>query len=104
MFGLAISSSSPAVGARCAHARAGVGAVASQNITDPSLGGAILDEMARGLSAAQALELVLGRTSHGAYRQLLVVGPRGPPRVHSGAHALGVASAALGADAAAAGN
>ena len=29
MFGLAISSSSPAVAARCAHARAGVGAVAT---------------------------------------------------------------------------
>ena len=34
MFGLAISSSSPAVAARCAYARARVGAVASQNITD----------------------------------------------------------------------
>ena len=31
-FGMAISSSSPAVAARCAHVRAGVGAVASQNI------------------------------------------------------------------------
>ena len=38
MFGVAVSSSSPAVGARCAYARAGVGAVASQNITDPQLG------------------------------------------------------------------
>ncbi|MEY5037786.1 MAG: hypothetical protein RL472_892, partial [Pseudomonadota bacterium] len=38
MFGVAISSSSPAVAARCAYARAGVGAVASQNITDPRLG------------------------------------------------------------------
>jgi len=38
MFGIAISSSSPAVAARCSHARAGAGIVASQNITDPSLG------------------------------------------------------------------
>ena len=38
MFGMVISSSSPAVAARCAHARAGVGVVASQNITDPALG------------------------------------------------------------------
>ena len=29
MFGVAVSSSSPAVAARCAYARAGVGAVAS---------------------------------------------------------------------------
>ncbi|PKP74850.1 MAG: DUF1028 domain-containing protein, partial [Alphaproteobacteria bacterium HGW-Alphaproteobacteria-6] len=45
MFGVAISSSSPAVAARCAHARAGVGAVASQNVTDPRLGPRILDLM-----------------------------------------------------------
>jgi uncharacterized Ntn-hydrolase superfamily protein len=31
MFGVAVASSSPAVAARCAYARAGVGAVASQN-------------------------------------------------------------------------
>ena len=37
MFGVAISSSSPAVAARCSYTRAGVGAVASQNITDPTL-------------------------------------------------------------------
>ena len=40
MFGVAISSSSPAVAARCAYARAGVGAVASQNVTDPTPGAA----------------------------------------------------------------
>ncbi|RVC66397.1 DUF1028 domain-containing protein, partial [Mesorhizobium sp. M2A.F.Ca.ET.046.02.1.1] len=38
MFGVAVSSSSPAVAARCAYAQAGVGAVASQNVTDPTLG------------------------------------------------------------------
>ena len=37
-FGMVISSSSPAVAARCAHVRAGVGVVASQNVTDPALG------------------------------------------------------------------
>jgi len=37
-FGVAVSSSSPAVAARCAHARAGVGAVATQNVTDPTIG------------------------------------------------------------------
>ena len=36
MFGVAVSSSSPAVAARCAYAQAGVGAVASQNVTDPA--------------------------------------------------------------------
>jgi uncharacterized Ntn-hydrolase superfamily protein len=104
MFGVAICSSSPAVGARCAHARAGVGAVASQNITDPALGGTILDGMAQGQSAAQALKGTLSQTPYGAYRQLLVVGRRDPPVIHSGARALGIVGAAIGSDAAAAGN
>jgi len=104
MFGMAIASSSPAVAARCAHARAGVGAVASQNITDPALGPAILGALARGASASGALEGALGATPYGAYRQLLVIGAEGPPAVHSGALALGLVAAKTGESAAAAGN
>lgn len=104
LFGVAIASSSPAVAARCAHARRGAGAVATQNITDPSLGPQILDELGRGLSARVALDDALHSTPFGAYRQLIVVGREGPPVVHSGAKALGVVSSAIGVDAAAAGN
>jgi uncharacterized Ntn-hydrolase superfamily protein len=104
MFGLAISSSSPAVAARCAHARAGAGAVATQNITDPALGPAVLARLSRGEAPAVALEETLRSTSFGAYRQLLVIGCAGPPAVHSGAHALGITGAAVGAHSAAAGN
>jgi uncharacterized Ntn-hydrolase superfamily protein len=104
MFGVAIASSSPAVAARCAHARAGVGAVATQNITDPALGPRALDSLARGLAADRALEETLRTTAFGAYRQLLVLGPHGPPAVHSGKHALGLAASAIGPDSAAAGN
>jgi uncharacterized Ntn-hydrolase superfamily protein len=104
MFGVAIASSSPAVAARCAHARAGVGAVATQNITDPSLGPSTLDSLGRGLTARAALDESLQRTPFGAYRQLLVVGREGPPVIHSGAHALGIVGSAIGTHAAAAGN
>ena len=104
LFGVAIASSSPAVAARCAHARRGAGAVATQNITDPSLGPQILDELGRGVSARVALDDALHSTPFGAYRQLVVVGRDGPPVVHSGAKALGVVAAAIGVDAAAAGN
>jgi uncharacterized Ntn-hydrolase superfamily protein len=104
MFGLAIASSSPAVAARCAHARSGVGAVATQNITDPALGPRILDALASGASAGSALEAALASTEFGAYRQLAVIGLEGPPVIHSGTHALGVAGAAMAADSAAAGN
>jgi uncharacterized Ntn-hydrolase superfamily protein len=104
LFGMAIASSSPAVAARCAHARAGVGVVATQNMTDPSLGPRILGSMANGVSAAKALEDVRFTSPHAAYRQLLVLGRAGPPAVHTGAHALGVVGTALGVHAAAAGN
>ncbi|HLB97024.1 MAG TPA: DUF1028 domain-containing protein, partial [Acetobacteraceae bacterium] len=43
MFGIAIASASLAVAAHCSHARAGIGAVATQNITDPILGPRMLD-------------------------------------------------------------
>jgi uncharacterized Ntn-hydrolase superfamily protein len=104
MLGMAIASSSPAVAARCAHARAGVGVVATQNITDPSLGPQILDRLSRGADATQALRDTLGTTPFASYRQLLVVAPEGAPALHSGDKALGTVATALGADCAAAGN
>jgi len=103
-FGVAIASSSPAVAARCAHARTAAGAVATQNITDPSLGPAILSALAHGASAREALDQALSATPYGDYRQLLVVSGEGSPVVHSGARALGIVATATGARAAAAGN
>jgi uncharacterized Ntn-hydrolase superfamily protein len=103
-FGIAIASSSPAVAARCAHARAGAGAVATQNITDPSLGPRILASLAGGAPAAAALREALAATPFGAYRQVLVVAREGAPLIHSGDRALGTVASSIGRDAAAAGN
>ena len=103
-FGMVISSSSPAVAARCAHVRAGVGVVASQNITDPGLGPLLLDHLAQGLSAPQALAAVVGGSAHIDYRQLLVVDAAGRRAVHSGRQILGIWAEALGTDCAAGGN
>jgi uncharacterized Ntn-hydrolase superfamily protein len=104
LFGLAIASSSPAVAARCAHVRAGIGVVASQNITDPSIGKQVLDALQRGSPTERALHEVLTATPYGEYRQVLVIGSAGSPAVHSGAHSLGVVGSVIGSDAAAAGN
>lgn len=101
---MVIASSSPAVAARCAHARAGTGVVATQNITDPALGPKILGALAEGVPAQAALTSVLAGTPHAAYRQVLALGRFGPPAVHSGAHALGTVGVALGSECAAAGN
>ncbi len=104
MFGMVISSSSPAVAARCAHARAGVGAVASQNVTDPRLGPRTLRLMAEGATAAEAVAVVARTTDHADYRQVLAVDRLGGVAIHSGAQALGTWAEARGTDCAAGGN
>lgn len=103
-FGVAISSSSPAVAARCAHVRAGVGAVCSQNVTDPRLGPAALDLMALGASASGAVEALAGSRSYMAYRQVTAVDRQGRVAVFSGDKALGTVAVAEGTDCVAAGN
>lgn len=103
-LGLVVSSSSPAVAARCAWARAGVGAAASQNITDPTLGAALLDELAAGSGARAALERVVAAAAHASYRQLMVIDTHGEVAAYSGEHTLGRHATATGADAVAAGN
>lgn len=104
MFGMAISSSSPAVAARCAFARAGVGAVASQNVTDPALGPLTLDQMAGGLSAPSAVQAVIASSAHTAYRQLLAIDRQGRTAIHSGPNVLGIWNEAQGVDVASGGN
>ena len=104
MFGIAISSSSPAVAARCAHAKAGVGVVASQNITDPALGQRGLALMASGLSAEQALQELLKDYSFGAWRQLALIDGNGLTAGFSGEKALGIHAIAQGENAIVAGN
>ncbi|HEX9858631.1 MAG TPA: DUF1028 domain-containing protein [Paracoccaceae bacterium] len=103
-FGIAISSSSPAVAARCAHARAHVGAVASQNVTDPALGPLALDLMAQGLSAPEAISRLVATTQHIDFRQLLAVDAQGRTAIHSGAQVLGIWGAASAENVAAGGN
>ncbi|MDO6482279.1 DUF1028 domain-containing protein [Shimia thalassica] len=104
MFGIAISSSSPAVAARCSFARAGVGAVASQNVTDPSLGPLTLDHMAQGLSAAQAVAAVVKQCNFIEYRQVLAVDTAGTTAIHSGPNSLGIWTQASAENVASGGN
>ena len=103
-FGMAVSSSSPAVAARCAHARAGVGAVASQNVTDPRLGTHVLDAMAHGMDADAAIASVIATTNHTAFRQLLAIDHSGQTAIFSGTNTLGIHAEYQSQDAAAAGN
>ncbi|MFZ2241911.1 MAG: DUF1028 domain-containing protein [Gordonia amarae] len=103
-FGIVISSSSPAVASRCAHARAGVGVVATQNVTNPALGPAVLDALAAGADAPSALAQVLAGERFPEYRQVTVVDAAGRTAVHSGANSLGINTHREGENAVAAGN
>ena len=104
MFGMAVASSSPAVAARCAHARAGVGAVASQNVTDPSLGPKTLDLLESGLDAQSALDEVKRTAKFLEYRQILAVDRLGNIAIHSGENSLGIWTQAEGQNVASGGN
>ena len=103
-FGVAISSSSPAVGSRCPNVRSGVGAVSSQNVTDPSLGPALLDALESGLDAHEALAKVSSVATHPEFRQLTVVDNTGESAVYSGEKSLGINAEVTAKNVAAAGN
>ncbi|MEW2252803.1 DUF1028 domain-containing protein [Streptomyces sp. NPDC006975] len=106
-FGIVVSSSSPAVAARVAHLRPGVGAAASQNVTDPALGTSLLDALADHGDAQRALNDVTGAARNEKtidYRQLTVLGRSGPGFAYSGARTLGTHASATADGAVAAGN
>ncbi|WLI75239.1 DUF1028 domain-containing protein [Kosakonia sp. H02] len=103
-MGIAISSSSIAVGARCPWLRSQVGAVSTQNITLPALGPRILDSLQQGDSAETALKAGLETDDYFIYRQVTVLTPDGESAVYSGEKTLGINNAVRGENCVAAGN
>ncbi|HVJ43754.1 MAG TPA: DUF1028 domain-containing protein [Dongiaceae bacterium] len=104
MLGVAITTSSIAVASRCPWARAGVGAVATQNITDPSLGRKGLDLLEQGLAAPDALQQLMAGSPYAAYRQVTMIDAAGRTAIWGGEKTLGIHGAASGRDCVAAGN
>ncbi|MEM7169946.1 MAG: DUF1028 domain-containing protein [Pseudomonadota bacterium] len=104
MFGVAITTSSICVGSRCPWVRAGVGAVATQNVTLPSIGRMVLDEMEQGRSAEAAVQAVMAGLDHADYRQVTVVDRQGNTALFSGAKTLGTNGDSQGRHCVAAGN
>jgi uncharacterized Ntn-hydrolase superfamily protein len=103
-FGAAIASSSPAVAARCLSLLDGVGAVSSQNITDPRLGPKVMGLMASGLSAETAIGQIASTDATADYRQILAIDEHGGTGVHSGRYSLGTHGSAQAASIVTAGN
>ena len=103
-FGGAISSSSPAVAARCIQAKAGVGVATSQNITDPYLANILLDMTKYDLAPEDSIAELVKNTDFIEYRQLSVINSDEQPAAFSGKFTLGVHSQCVGEHAVGAGN
>jgi uncharacterized Ntn-hydrolase superfamily protein len=103
-FAAVVASSSPAVAARCAFARAGIGAVTTQNITDPRLGPQGLELMNLGADAEQACAILRQVAPHLEFRQLTMIDRSGKTACFSGQRVLGIHATAQGRDVVSAGN
>ena len=102
-FGIAITSSSICVASRCAWVGP-LGAVSTQNITDPALGPAGIALLRQGLGAGAVLNLLLTGTPEPEFRQVGVIDRYGQTALHSGKEALPLAAYAEGPSCIALGN
>lgn len=84
MFGAAVTTSSIGVGARCAYARAGVGAVLTQHRTDPRLGPQGLELLAQGLPAKDVVQRLTRGVPGIGWRQLAVIDNDGRTAAYHG--------------------
>ncbi len=73
MLGIAITTSSICVAARCVWIEANVGAVATQNLTDPRLGKLGLELLRQGYGAPAVVEELVRAGRYAEYRQLACV-------------------------------
>ncbi|HET8830498.1 MAG TPA: DUF1028 domain-containing protein [Casimicrobiaceae bacterium] len=87
-FGVAVASRFFAVGALCPHARAGVGAFATQALVNPGLGHAGLDLLEKGYEAAQVIEALVASDPGRDVRQLHVVDASGRVAPYTGAQCI----------------
>jgi uncharacterized Ntn-hydrolase superfamily protein len=104
MLGAVVTTSSMAVGSRCAWAEANVGAVLTQHRTDPRLGPRILDRLKRGSSPEAVVQDLERNEPNLGWRQLAIIGADGNGTVFNGARITSVLKAKVGTNCAAAGN
>lgn len=104
MLGAVVTTSSMAVGSRCAWAEAKVGVVLTQHRTDPRLGPKLLELLRDGLAPETAIGEIERSDPHLGWRQLVVLGAGGKAAVFNGSKISTIQSSKVGGDCAAAGN
>jgi uncharacterized Ntn-hydrolase superfamily protein len=104
MVGVAITTSSISVASRCPWIRAGVGAAATQNVTDPSLGDLMLDGLEQGQTPDEVIDQLVNQREFIEYRQLALIDAQGRSASFTGAQTLGTNAVVQGDGCIAAGN
>ena len=104
MQGVAMTTSSISVGSRCPWVRAGIGAVTSQNITDPRIGNEVLDLLEQGVGVSDAIDNVMRHRPYAEYRQVAAIDRSGSTSHFTGPDILGNHSVSEGHHCVAAGN
>jgi uncharacterized Ntn-hydrolase superfamily protein len=103
-WGVAVASRFLAVGALCAWAEAGTGAIATQSWIKASYGVQGLGLLADGASAAEALERMLAEDEGREQRQVGIIDSEGRTATHTGTGCVGWAGSRTGQGYAAQGN
>ena len=103
-LGVAIASRFFAVGALCVHARANLGAIATQALVNPMYGSQGLDLLAQGHGAAAVVAALTQADAGQAQRQVHVMPLLGPAAAHTGAGCVDWCGHLLQADVSVAGN
>ena len=84
MLGVCLATSEVGCGGRAPHAKARVGAAASQCFTNPYLGTLAINLLEMGYSAHKVLEEIIGSDTHIEYRQLGVMDRHGRTAAYTG--------------------
>jgi uncharacterized Ntn-hydrolase superfamily protein len=104
MLGAVVTTSSMAVGGRCAYAQANVGAVLTQHRTDPRLGPKMLEQLREGEAPAAILK-DFEKTEVGiGWRQLAIIDAKGQAAFFNGSNIYSVFKGLVGRDCVAVGN
>ncbi len=83
-FGVAVASRFFAVGMLCAHARSGVGALATQALVNPHFGPRGLDFLSRGFSSGKTVKTLVDADEGRNHRQLHVIDAQGAIAAYTG--------------------
>ena len=104
MLGAVVTTSSMAVGGRCAYAEANVGAVLTQHRTDPRLGPRMLERLRAGTAPAAILKDFEKAEAGIGWRQLAIIDAKGQAAFFNGSNIYSVFKGLVGRDCVAAGN